>query len=143
MRLAAKRVSGEQHAAAIAANRTAEIYQLETLASNIEDEADNTTRFLVIGQQDIGSSGDDKTALLVSTKNQPGALHTLLEPLAQSGITMSRIESRPSRKGVWEYVFFIDIEGHRDNAEIAAALDKLEQASSMCRVLGSYPRAVL
>ena len=140
---AARKVAGEASAAAIAANRAAEIYQLETLASNIEDEADNTTRFLVIGRQDIGPSGQDKTALLVSTKNQPGALHSLLEPLAKSGITMSRIESRPSRKGVWEYVFFIDIEGHNNDAEIAMALDKLEQASSMCRVLGSYPKAVL
>jgi chorismate mutase/prephenate dehydratase len=140
---AAKKVAGEPHAAAIAANRAAEIYQLETLASNIEDQADNTTRFLVIGRQDIGPSGEDKTALLVSTKNQPGALHSLLEPLAKSGITMSRIESRPSRKGMWEYVFFIDIEGHRDDAAIALALEKLEQASSMCRVLGSYPKAVL
>ncbi|MCL4150545.1 UNVERIFIED_CONTAM: hypothetical protein GTU68_055860 [Idotea baltica] len=140
---AAKRVAGEANAAAIAANRAAEIYQLETLASHIEDEADNTTRFIVIGRQDIGPSGDDKTALLVSTKNQPGALFGLLEPLAKSGITMSKIESRPSRKGMWDYVFFIDIEGHRDDADVALALSKLEQASSMCRVLGSYPRAVL
>lgn len=140
---AAKKVAGEANAAAIAANRAAEIYQLETLASNIEDEADNTTRFIVIGRQDIGPSGDDKTALLVSTKNQPGALFSLLEPLAKSGITMSRIESRPSRKGMWDYVFFIDIEGHRDDDDVALALKKLEQASSMCRVLGSYPRAVL
>lgn len=140
---AAKTVVTEPGAAAIAANRAAEIYDLVTLASNIEDEADNTTRFLVIGRQDIGPSGQDKTALLVSTKNQPGALYTILEPLAKSGITMTRIESRPSRQGVWEYVFFIDIEGHRDDSDIAKALSQLEQASSMCRVLGSYPKAVL
>jgi len=140
---AAKTVVNQPGTAAIAANRAAEIYDLVTLASNIEDEANNTTRFLVIGRQDIGPSGQDKTALLVSTKNQPGALYTLLEPLAKSGITMSRIESRPSRQGVWEYVFFIDIDGHRDDSAVAKALTQLEQASSMCRVLGSYPKAVL
>ena len=140
---AAKTVATEPGAAAIAADRAAGIYDLVTLASNIEDEADNTTRFLVIGRQDIGPSGQDKTALLVSTKNQPGALYTILEPLAKSGITMTRIESRPSRQGVWEYVFFIDIEGHRDDSDIAKALSQLEQASSMYRVLGSYPKAVL
>lgn len=140
---AAKKVATEPNAAAIAANRAAEIYDLQTLACNIEDEADNTTRFLVIGRQDVGPSGDDKTALLVSTKNKPGALYSLLQPLAENGITMSRIESRPARTGVWEYVFFIDIEGHRTEDEVASALAKLEHESSMCRVLGSYPKAVI
>ncbi len=140
---AAKRVSSELHAAAIAANRAAEIYDLVILASNIEDEADNTTRFLVIGAQDVGPSGHDKTALLVSTKNKPGALQVLLKPLADSGISMTRIESRPSRKGIWEYVFFIDIEGHCQEKAVAEALVLLEKESSMCRVLGSYPKAVL
>lgn len=140
---AAKRVAGEAASAAIAANRAAEIYDLVTLASHIEDESDNTTRFLVIGRQDIGPSGQDKTTLLVSTKNQPGALHSLLSPLAERGITMSRIESRPSRQVRWDYVFFIDIEGHLQDPAIATALNELEQASSMCRVLGSYPKAVI
>ena len=140
---AAEMVASERGSAAIAANQAAEIYNLVTLASNIEDEVDNTTRFLVIGRQDISPSGHDKTALLVSTKNEPGALHTILEPLAKSGITMTRIESRPSRQGVWEYVFFIDIEGHRDDSVIAKALSELKEASSMCRILGSYPKAVL
>jgi len=140
---AAKKVSSEPTAAAIAANRAAEIYELSVLASNIEDESDNTTRFLVIGAQDVGPSGQDKTALLVSTKNKPGALQTLLKPLSDSGISMTRIESRPSRKGVWEYVFFIDIEGHCQDHAVAEALTLLEKESSMCRVLGSYPKAVL
>ncbi len=140
---AAKKVANEVNAAAIAANRAAEIYQLSVLGSNIEDEADNTTRFLVIGSQDVGPSGVDKTALLVSTKNKPGALQTLLKPLADSGISMTRIESRPSRKGVWEYVFFIDIDGHCQDKAVSDALILLEQESSMCRVLGSYPKAVL
>lgn len=140
---AAKKVANEPNAAAIAANRAAEIYDLHVLAKNIEDESNNTTRFLVIGTQDVGPSGVDKTALLVSTKNRPGALQILLKPLADSGISMTRIESRPSGKGVWEYVFFIDIDGHCEDKAVATALRLLEQESSMCRVLGSYPKAVL
>lgn len=141
---AAKRVAEmDASAAAIAASTAAAIYGLDVLANNIEDESDNTTRFLVIGRQNVGPSGVDKTALLVATKNKPGALQSLLTPLAQSGISMTRIESRPSRKGIWEYVFFIDIEGHIDDAPVAQALAKLEQESSMFRVLGSYPKAVI
>lgn len=140
---AAQKVANEPHAAAIAADRAAEIYDLSILASNIEDESDNTTRFIVIGQQDADRSGADKTALLVSTKNKPGALQTILQPLAEQGISMTRIESRPSRQGVWEYVFFIDIEGHIQDETVAQALAILKQKSAMCRVLGSYPKAVL
>jgi chorismate mutase/prephenate dehydratase len=141
---AARRVAKEElGSAAIAADRAAEIYGLSVLASNIEDELDNTTRFLVIGQQDVGMSGQDKTALLVSTKNKPGALQSLLKPLADNQISMTRIESRPSGTGVWEYVFFIDIEGHSANESVASALSKLEQEASMFRVLGSYPKAVM
>lgn len=141
---AAKKVAADSDgSAAIAANRAAEIYGLSVLVKNIEDEVDNTTRFLVIGGQDVGPSGVDKTALLVATKNKPGALQTLLTPLADSGISMTRIESRPSRKGIWEYVFFIDIEGHINEQPVADALGRLEQESSMFRILGSYPKAVL
>ena len=141
---AARRVSEmDESAAAIAASNAAAIYGLQILASNIEDEAGNTTRFLVIGNQQVSASGEDKTALLVSTKNKPGALQKLLQPLADSGISMSRIESRPSRKGMWEYVFFIDIDGHCQDEAVATALNKLEDESSVFRVLGSYPKAVL
>jgi len=140
---AAKKVSLEANSAAIASDRAAEIYDLSIIANNIEDETNNTTRFLVIGSQDVGPSGHDKTALLVSTKNKPGALQVLLKPLSDSGISMTRIESRPSRTGMWEYVFFIDIEGHSKDKSVADALELLEQESSMCRVLGSYPKAVL
>ncbi|MBE0439437.1 MAG: prephenate dehydratase [Gammaproteobacteria bacterium] len=140
---AAKNVMTDASAAAIAANQAADIYDLSVLASNIEDEIDNTTRFLVIGSQDVGPSGCDKTALLVSTKNKPGALQILLKPLADSGISMTRIESRPARTGIWEYVFFIDIEGHCNDPSVSTALQQLEQESSMCRVLGSYPKAVI
>ena len=134
---------GENRIAAIAADREAVLYGLSVLSSNIEDEVDNTTRFIVIGAHDVGTSGSDKTALLVSTKNRPGALQSLLTPLADSGISMTKIESRPSGRGVWEYVFFIDIEGHSQDEDVAEALEKLEQKSSMFRVLGSYPKAVM
>jgi chorismate mutase/prephenate dehydratase len=141
---AAKKVASDPTGtAAIAANWAAGIYGLSVLAANIEDEVDNTTRFLVIGAQSVPQSGKDKTALLVATKNKPGALQHLLTPLAESGISMTRIESRPSRKGIWEYVFFIDIEGHLDDPTVSKALTQLEDASSMFRILGSYPKAVL
>lgn len=139
---AARQVANKAGSAAIAANRAAEIYGLNVIAKHIEDEANNTTRFLVIGHQNVPPSGDDKTALLVSTKNQSGALQKLLTPLADSGISLSRIESRPAKTGTWEYVFFIDIDGHSNDEAVAQALDEINQQSSMCRVLGSYPKAV-
>lgn len=127
--------------AAIAGQMAAEQYQLTTIAKNIEDESNNTTRFLVISKKDVPPSGQDKTSLLVSAHNQPGALFTLLEPLASRGISLTRIESRPSREGLWDYVFFIDIEGHRDEPAVAEALDDLQSTSAMFRVLGSYPQS--
>ena len=140
---AAKRVSQSPNSAAIAGERAAEIYELSILAKHIEDEANNTTRFLVIGHQAVPPSGEDKTALLVTTKNESGALQMLLKPLADNGISLSRIESRPARTGMWEYVFFIDIDGHRDDPIVASALAELEGQSAVCRVLGSYPKAVI
>ncbi len=140
---AARRAASENGAAAIAAESTAEIYHLGSLASNIEDEPNNTTRFLVIGQHSVAPSGNDKTSLLVSAPNRPGALYQLLGPFARHDISMTRIESRPSRRGTWEYVFFIDVEGHAQNDELAAALRELEQETAMLKVLGSYPKAVL
>ena len=140
---AARRVTTEKDAAAIASREAANIYGLRLLASNIEDEPDNTTRFLVIGRESIARSGRDKTSLLVSAANRPGALHDLLAPFADNGISMTRIESRPSRRGVWEYVFFVDIEGHTADDGVAKALEELGAAAAMLKVLGSYPRAVL
>ena len=133
----------ENGVAAIAGEAAAGIYQLKVVAANIEDEPDNTTRFLVIGRKMPAPSGKDKTSLLLSTPNQPGALQALLTPLAQSGISMTRIESRPSRRGTWDYVFFIDIEGHVEDPAVAAVLQTLEQKAAMLKVLGSYPRAVI
>ena len=137
-RIAAERGKG---AAAIGGLMAAEHHGLTPLAKNIEDEPNNTTRFLVISKKDVPPSGQDKTSLLVSAHNQPGALFTLLEPLASRGISLTRIESRPSREGLWDYVFFIDIEGHRDEPAVAEALDDLQSTSAMFRVLGSYPQS--
>lgn len=140
----AARLAGQDpQAAAIASREAADIYGLGVLAANIEDEPDNTTRFLVIGREAVPPSGKDKTSLLLSATNKPGALHRLLTPFAQHGISMTRIESRPSRRGVWEYVFFADIEGHVAEPKVAQALDELRAEAAMLKVLGSYPRAIL
>ena len=140
---AARLAANEPGAAAIASNSAAEIYGLKVLSANIEDEPDNTTRFLIIGQQSPPPSGQDKTSLILSTPNQPGGLVDMLRPLSDSDISMTRIESRPSRRGLWEYVFFVDIEGHKDEKEVASALKALATSAAMLKVLGSYPVAVL
>ena len=140
---AALRVRDEADAAAIAGQCAADIYQLPTLVRNIEDEPNNTTRFLIIGSQPIMPSGDDKTALLVASLNRPGALFNLLEPLARNHVSMSRIESRPSRRGMWDYVFFIDLDGHVQDEPVVKALAELREQASLFRVLGSYPKGVL
>ncbi len=140
---AARRAAQEPGTAAIAGNTAAEIYQLKILASNIEDEANNTTRFLVIGKQATLPSGDDKTSLLVTTGNRPGALYRLLEPFERNGIGLTRIESRPSRQGTWDYVFFMDVDGHVKDKPLVDALSELEGEASVVKILGSYPKAVL
>ena len=141
----ARRARDETGTAAIAGDTAAEVYHLRLLVREIEDRADNTTRFLVIGRKLLERSGADKTTLLVSTSSTaaPGALHRLLAPLAANRISMTRIESRPSRRGKWDYVFFIDIEGHASDAPVARALKSLKSHASLFRVIGSYPRAVL
>jgi len=140
---AARMAKDDPDSAAIAGETAGEIYQLAILAHNIEDEQGNTTRFLIIGKQMVPPSGEDKTSLLISTKNKAGGLHKLLEPLAAHGVSMTRIESRPSRRGMWDYVFFIDVDGHRENDKVVRALTALEQAAGMYKILGSYPKAVL
>ena len=140
---AARLARDDRSAVAIAGQCAADIYELPVLVPNIEDEPTNTTRFLVIGTQYIPPSGDDKTALLVSASNRPGLLFGLLEPIARNGLNMTRIESRPSRRGMWDYVFFIDVNGHQEDPQLAATLAELKQRSSLLRVLGSYPKGVL
>ena len=131
------------HSAAIAGVQASELYDVPILKADIEDEPDNTTRFVVIGKHQSPASGNDRTSLLVFAHNRPGSLYGLLEPLAKRNISMSNIESRPSRKGVWEYVFFIDVDGHRDDDNVQAAIEEIEKASAMVTVLGSYPKAVI
>lgn len=140
----ARRARDEEGTAAIGPMAAAELYGLNVLVPEIEDRADNTTRFLVIGGRHFPPSGQDKTTLLVSGAHTdaPGALFRLLEPIARHGISMTRIESRPSRRRKWDYVFFIDLEGHAASEPLATALGQLKEQASLCRVLGSYPRAI-
>ena len=132
----------EQGAAAIASDRAAEIFSLNTVFANIEDDPKNTTRFLVLGHQEVNPSGQDKTSLVVSTKNIPGAMVQILEPLARHGVSMTKLETRPSKGGMWEYLFFIDIVGHAHDASVRSALSELSERASLMRVLGSYPIAI-
>lgn len=141
---AARRARDEDGTAALAGDAAAELYSLKTLFANVEDQGDNTTRFLVIGRDTFPPSGNDKTTLLISATSTkgPGVLHHLLEPLAKHGINMTRIESRPSRRRKWDYVFFVDIDGHADDAAIKPALEEMSAQTDLFRVLGAYPKAV-
>jgi chorismate mutase/prephenate dehydratase len=141
----ARRARDEAGTAAIAGDAAAEVYGLDKLIADIEDRPDNTTRFLIIGRELFSSSGDDRTTLLLSTADadDAGSLHNLLAPLAENGVNMTRIESRPSRRRKWHYVFFIDLEGHVEDENVAAALKELEANAQLFRVLGSYPKAIL
>lgn len=138
---AAQLAAKDKRAAAIASRTAAGLYGLKLLARNIEDDPKNTTRFAVIGREDAAPSGRDKTSLILSTRNVPGAIHDLLTPLAKHGVSMTRLESRPARTGRWEYVFYIDIEGHRSDPRVAQALAALEAKAAMLKLLGSYPVA--
>ncbi|HUW76012.1 MAG TPA: prephenate dehydratase [Gallionella sp.] len=139
---AARLAAENPHSAAIAGSQAAALFGLKVLVENIEDDASNTTRFLVLGNQQVAPSGNDKTSLVMSTANRPGAVHDLLVPLAKHGVSMTKLESRPARSGLWEYVFYMDIEGHQADAKVAAALDELRKVASFVKVLGSYPVAI-
>lgn len=141
---AARRAAEEGDAAAIAGAGASERYRLDLLARSIEDDPTNTTRFLVLGTIECAPSGNDRTALVMSAENKPGAVHALLSPLAENGVSMTRIESRPSRAmrdALWEYVFFIDVQGHQRDEPVAAALAELRRQAPFLKVLGSYPAA--
>ena len=140
---AAKKAEEDKKAAAIASMDAAEIYSLEVLASNIEDSVGNSTRFLVLGRELPGSTGADRTSVMFSTSNVAGALYGLLEVLAQAGISMSRIESRPSGEGLWDYMFFVDFLGHTDDPSVGNAIVKMKSKCHIFKILGSYPRSVL
>jgi chorismate mutase/prephenate dehydratase len=139
---AARLAAANKGVAAIAGIAAAEVYQLPVIEKNIEDIANNTTRFIIVGQQISTSTGKDKTSLVVSTGNKPGALHRMLEPFATFGVDMVNIESRPSHQGLWDYVFFIDIQGHANDSAVAQALVSLRDKVNMLKILGSYPKAV-
>jgi len=139
---AARLAAENSNSAAIAGSQAAVHFGLSVCVENIEDDANNTTRFLVLGNQQVALSGNDKTSLVMSAANRPGAVHDLLVPLAKHGVSMTKLESRPARSGLWEYVFYMDIEGHQDDARVAAALDELKQVAAFVKVLGSYPVAI-
>ena len=140
---AARLASLDDTVAAIGSRQAAPIYGLQVVCENIEDNANNATRFLVIGDQMVGPSGNDRTSLLVSAPNRPGSLFHLLKPLAENGVDMTRIESRPSRTTNWEYLFFLDVRGHEQDAALNRAIKALREQAEMVRVLGSYPVAIL
>jgi chorismate mutase/prephenate dehydratase len=140
---AARVASKTKGAAAIAGEVAAEIYAVTILEKCIEDELNNTTRFVILGRLDTNSTNKDKTSLLISVKNDAGALHEILQPFAKYSIDLTRIESRPSREGLWEYKFFIDIEGHCFDEKTKQALAELEPKVLQLKILGSYPKAVL
>lgn len=142
----ARRAAQEPAAATLGAEAAAALYGLVVVQTRVEDEARNTTRFLVLGPADTPPSGRDKTALVMGAKNQPGAVLRLLQPLADAGISMSRLESRPARRdhaghGNWEYLFFVVCEGHREDPALAAALAEIDARAAFLKVLGSYPAA--
>ena len=140
---AARLAKAEKGTVAIAGDMAAERYDLIKCAQNIEDQPDNTTRFLIIGSQVVPASGKDKTSIMVSAKNKPGALYHLLEPFHKENISLTRIETRPSSSGTWSYVFFIDFEGHIDDEKVQHVIRQVSPEVVEVKHLGSYPVGVL
>lgn len=136
---AAEMAAADVTAAAIASELAAELYAVPVLRARIEDNPSNATRFLVIGRRSAGPSGRDKTSILFALRNEPGALYRVLEPFAQRGLNLTKIESRPARRRPWEYVMFVDFEGHRDMPVVASALDEIRARTLFLKILGSYP----
>jgi len=139
---AARMAAEDAESCAIAGEAAAARYGLNRLAHDIEDDPNNTTRFLVVGMHDAGPSGRDKTSIVCASQNKAGAMYALLEPLTRYGVSMSKFESRPSRTGLWEYVFYVDVEGHQSEERVAKAFAELRERAAFVKVLGSYPSAV-
>jgi chorismate mutase/prephenate dehydratase len=137
----ARRTANEMDSATLGSAAAAEIYNLAVVQARVEDEASNTTRFLVLGKADATPSGNDKTSLVMGAHNQPGAVVKLLQPLADAGISMSKLESRPARGSNWEYLFFVVCYGHRHDPKMIAALAEIEARAAFLKILGSYPAA--
>lgn len=131
--------SKDKSSASIASSKAADLYDLNILFQNIEDDINNSTRFLVLSKQDVKPSGKDKTSIVVATKNKPGAIADLISPFAKNKVSMTKLESRPSKLGLWEYVFFMDIEGHCEDKAVKLSLNQLELKASFIKILGSYP----
>ena len=138
---AAKMAAGEPGTAAIASREAAELYTIETLAENIEDRHENVTRFVVLGGQCGARTGRDRTSVMFAIRNEVGALYDMLLPFKKHHVNLTKIESRPSKTKAWDYMFFVDMEGHAEDAEIAAALKEVEGSCRYVQILGSYPRA--
>ncbi|MCX7661977.1 MAG: prephenate dehydratase [Candidatus Omnitrophica bacterium] len=136
---AAQIVKNKKDSACIASLLAAKVYKLKVLASHIEDSPHNITRFLVIGKNDVPPTGEDKTSIMFSIKDRVGALHDMLAPFKKYGINLTKIESRPSKKRAWDYYFFVDLEGHRQDPNVRKALRELEERCTYLKVLGSYP----
>jgi len=136
---AVKMAKREKNAAAIGSLTAADIYNIGVLAERIEDSGENITRFLVIGKSFSGKTGKDKTSILVSIKDKVGALHDILLHFKKNRINLTRIESRPSKKKAWDYIFFFDFIGHKDDINVKNALNKIEKESVFLKILGSYP----
>jgi len=137
---AAQIAAKEKNAAAIASHLAADIYHLHILKKGIEDSSHNITRFLVISKTDARPTGEDRTSILFSIKDKVGALHAMLEPFEENKINLTKIESRPSKKKAWDYYFFVDFDGHREDEPVKKALGKLDELCKFLKVLGSYPR---
>ena len=136
---AALMAAQHKHSAAIASQETSEIYNIPILRKGIQDIAHNTTRFLVLGTQDTAPTGNDRTSILFSIKDKVGALYSMLKPFYINKINLTKIESRPSKKKAWDYYFFVDLEGHRQDPSVKRALHQLEDMCKYLKILGSYP----
>jgi chorismate mutase/prephenate dehydratase len=138
---AAEVAAGDATVAAIASELAGRMYGVPVLRARIEDNRNNATRFLVIGRRPVGPTGRDKTSILFAMPNTAGALHSILEPFARRGINLTKIESRPARQRAFDYVMFVDFEGHRDTPDVDAALADVRDRTLFLKVLGSYPAA--
>lgn len=139
---AARRAAEDPESGAVAGEAAAELYELPILVAGIEDDPDNTTRFAVIGPEAAGPSGKDKTSVFVSGPNEPGSLLRMLEPFSEAGVNLTKIVSRPARESLWDYVFFLDLEGHPQDSAVAQALAGVRLSGGAVQVLGAYPRAL-